>query len=287
MDYKRFKVGTNESVKVKDFQTSIISDEEDQKVEDDLYNEEVPKLRKLHHQFFAEAKHGAVIILQAMDAAGKDEVIQYLFSNILPQGLQVKSFGQPEGVEAAHDYLWRYYQGIPERGVLGILNRSYYEDIIAPQVHQSLEEANLPDSVKHDKELIHKRYKHVNHFEQYLVENGYAVVKFFFNMSKERQKERLLNRMKQADHQWEFSFSDLEDRKKWDLHHQVFSDMIENTSSKEAPWYILPADNPWLSRKIVSEVLIDTFQRMGVKFPEFKGEDQDKLEEAIHALEQE
>lgn len=286
MDFKDFKV-TNQSFNLSDFKESYLSDKEDKYFRDKVYDDDVQEMQEWHKKLNAEGKQGVLVVLQALDAAGKDELIQYIFSTLLPQGIKVTSIKQPTKTEQQHDYLWRIRDGLPARGELAILNRSYYENIIAPQIHDSLEDSLLPNVVKKDEDLIQKRYKHINGFEEYLFENGFPVIKLFFHMSKEKQRQRFLERIENPDMQHEFSFSDIDDRKKWDEYQDVFQDMLKHTATEAAPWYILPADNPWLSRHIVTQAIIATLKQMNPEYPTFSQDEQEKAEKIKRQLENE
>lgn len=174
------------------------------------------------------------------------------------------------------------HKGLPKRGEIAILNRSYYEDIISPKIYDSLD--HLPDEIKNDENLWEKRYKHINNFEEYLVENGFKVVKFFFNVSKDEQRKRLLERIEDPKKNADFSFSDLDDRDNWDKYQVAFEEMLNNTSTEKSPWYVLPADNPWLARKIATLALIETIEEINPKYPRFTGEDKKKAEEIAEKL---
>lgn len=273
---------TGEKIKIEELEEKIVSEEKDEDIKKEVYEELVPRLRELHEKLFAESKQGILVVLQAIDAAGKDEIIKYIFSNLEPQGLKNTSYGKPTDEENAHDYLWRMAKGLPKRGEVAILNRSYYEDIISPKIYDTL--GHLPDEIKNDKDLWEKRYKHINNFEEYLVENGFKVVKFFFNVSKDEQRKRLLERIEDPKQNSEFSFSDLEDRDNWDKYQVAFEEMLNNTSTELAPWYVLPADNPWLARKIATLALIDTIEEINPKYPTFIGDDKKKAEEIAKKL---
>lgn len=273
---------TGEKIKIEELAEKIVSEERDEDIKKEVYEELVPRLRELHEKLFAESKQGILVVLQAIDAAGKDEIIKYIFSNLEPQGLKNTSYGKPTDEENAHDYLWRMAKGLPKRGEVAILNRSYYEDIISPKIYDTL--GHLPEEIRNDKDLWKKRYKHINNFEEYLVENGFKVVKFFFNVSKDEQRKRLLERIEDPKQNSEFSFSDLEDRDNWDKYQVAFEEMLNNTSTELAPWYVLPADNPWLARKIATLVLIDTIEEINPKYPTFTGADKKKAEEIAKKL---
>ena len=277
----KYKVA-GEKIKIEDLEEKIVSKEKDDEIKRELYEDLVPRLRGLHEKLFAESKQGILVVLQAIDAAGKDEIIKYIFSNLEPQGLKNTSYGKPTDEENAHDYLWRMAKGLPKRGEVAILNRSYYEDIISPKIYDTL--GHLPDEIKNDENLWEKRYKHINNFEEYLVENGFKVVKFFFNVSKDEQRKRLLERIEDPKKNADFSFSDLDDRDNWDKYQVAFEEMLNNTSTETAPWYVLPADNPWLARKIATLALIETMEEINPKYPTFKGEEKEKAEEIAEKL---
>ena len=277
----KYKI-TGEKIKIEDLEEKIVSQEKDDEIKRELYEELVPRLRGLHEKLFAESKQGILVVLQAIDAAGKDEIIKYILSNLEPQGLKNTSYGKPTDEENAHDYLWRMAKGLPKRGEVAILNRSYYEDIISPKIYDTL--GHLPDEIKNDKNLWEKRYKHISNFEEYLVENGFKVVKFFFNVSKDEQRKRLLERIEDPKKNADFSFSDLDDRDNWDKYQVAFEEMLNNTSTETAPWFVLPADNPWLARKIATLALIETMEEINPKYPTFTGEDKEKAEEIADKL---
>lgn len=277
----KYKI-SGKKIKIEDLEEKIVSKEKDDEIKRELYEDLVPRLRGLHEKLFAESKQGILVVLQAIDAAGKDEIIKYIFSNLEPQGLKNTSYGKPTDEENAHDYLWRMAKGLPKRGEVAILNRSYYEDIISPKIYDTL--GHLPDEIKNDENLWEKRYKHINNFEEYLVENGFKVVKFFFNVSKDEQRKRLLERIEDPKKNADFSFSDLDDRDNWDKYQVAFEEMLNNTSTETAPWYVLPADNPWLARKIATLALIETMEEINPKYPTFTGEDKEKAEEIAEKL---
>lgn len=281
MDKNKFKF-SGEKINIEDLDTILISDEKDEEIKRDLYDKKVPKLRELHEKLFAQGKYGILVVLQALDAAGKDEIIKYIFSNLMPQGLKNTSFGKPSDEEKSHDYLWRMHAGLPERGEIAILNRSYYEDIISPKIYDTLD--HLPKEIREDSDLWEKRYRHINNFEEYMNENGFPVVKFYFHMSKDEQRERLLDRLENKDKNHEFSFSDITDRENWEKYQKAFEEMLNNTSTDNAPWYVLPADNPWLSRKIAVEAIIDTIERINPQYPSFDKEEQEKANKIIEQL---
>lgn len=281
MDKNKFKL-TGQKIDIASIDSDLISEQKDEDIERELYEELVPKLRNLHEKLNAEGKYGILVVLQALDAAGKDEIIKYIFSNLMPQGLKNTNYGKPTEEENAHDYLWRMHKGLPERGEIAILNRSYYEDIISPKIYDTLD--HLPKNIKDDPDLWEKRYKQINNFEEYMKENGFPVMKFYFHMSKDEQKERFLDRLENREKNHEFSFSDIDDRKNWDEYQKAFEEMLNNTATEDAPWYVLPADNPWLSRKIATIALIDAIENINPEYPSFDPDEEEKAKKIIEDL---
>lgn len=278
MKLSDYKIPSTKNIKLKDYKCSEGKKGDNDYIKENVIPPLVEKMKELHLKMHAEGRNGIMVVLQAIDAAGKDEAISYIFSNLNAQGLKVTTYGKPSETEQKHDYLWRLHDGEPERGQIAILNRSHYEDVIATRIHDLLEDSDAE---------IEKRYRQINNYEQYLSENGFSVVKFFFNMSKDEQKERFLKRMKDPNKQWEFSFSDVEERKKWDDYQKVFEDMLNNTSTRHSPWYILPADDEWHTRRIITEAMIHVLEGINPEFPEISGEDKKKLDKYIKDLENE
>lgn len=286
MNTSKYIVKQDQKVDLQMYPSSEENGPTEKELREKLIPESIEKMKQLHLRLQAEEEKGIVVVLQAMDAAGKDETISYIFSNLTAQGLKVTSFKKPTDEELAHDYLWRFHKGLPARGEIGIFNRSYYEEVIAPRVHDLLESTPLPDELIDDN-IWAIRYRQINNFEKYLVENGFPVVKFFFNVSKEEQKKRLLERMKNPDMNWEFSFSDIKERQHWDGYQHIFEDILNHTSTEYAPWYVLPADDEWYSRYIVAEVMVELLEKIDPQYPEISGEEKKKLDEAIKLLEEE
>lgn len=286
MDIDKYQVKPDEQIQLSHYSTYEDGERDGNLLEEKLISEAVRKLKELHLKLNAEEEKGILVILQAMDAAGKDEAISYIFSNLNAQGLKVLTLGKPSERELSHDYLWRIHDGLPARGEIGILNRSHYEEVIAPRVHDLLKDTPLPDELI-DEKIWQTRFRQINDFERYLSENGFPAVKFFFNVSKEEQRKRLLKRMKDPEKNWEFSFSDVEEREHWDDYQKIFEDMLNHTSTEYAPWYVLPADNEEYSRYIIAEVMIQLLEKLDPQFPEISEEEQDKLKEYIKKLEEE
>ncbi|MFA6702914.1 MAG: PPK2 family polyphosphate kinase [Dysgonamonadaceae bacterium] len=234
-------------------------------------------IRKLQDKLYADGKESVIIILQAMDAAGKDGTVKHVMGGVNPQGIDVFSFKQPNKEELAHDFLWRIHKCVPEYGKMGIFNRSYYEDVLVVKVHELNKTYKMAERCLDDKDIFNKRYKDIRHFEKYLYNNSYRVIKVFLNISKNEQKKRLLQRINKSDKNWKFSDSDIKERKLWDDYHNAYEDAINNTSSKHSPWYILPADQKWYSWYLVSEIVKDILIKVDPHYPKVSRENKDNL----------
>ncbi|MGP6139306.1 MULTISPECIES: PPK2 family polyphosphate kinase [unclassified Jeotgalibaca] len=287
MDLNKYKVAPDKAVDLANIGTFEETGLKEEEVKEKFIPDSIDRLRELQTKLFAEEKKGILVVLQAIDAAGKDEIITFIFSHLLAQGLKVTSVKEPTKEEAAHDLFWRIHDGLPERGQVAILNRSYYEDLIQPIVSDGESGIPMPASVEGNESPWETRARHINQFEKYLVENGFPVVKIFLSVSKEEQRKRLLERMKNEEKHWEFSFSDMVDRDKWDKFQEAFEKMLNHTSTPYAPWYALPADNEWFNRYVASEIVIDVLEKIDPHYPVMSGEDKQKLEEAIEKLEKE
>ncbi len=252
-----------------------------------ILQEGIQQLAKYQDTLYAQNTYALLIILQAMDAAGKDSTIKHVMSGINPQGCQVFSFKVPSAEELDHDYLWRYFKALPERGRIGIFNRSYYEEVLVVRVHpEILERQQLPPKAK-GKEVWNRRFEEINHFEKYLVSNGIIVLKFFLNVSKEEQKRRFLKRIDQPEKNWKFSFSDVKERGHWDDYMKAYEDVFNHTSTEWAPWYIIPADYKWFTRLAVATVISRQLQSLNLTYPTVNAEHMQELLKAKDALENE
>ena len=240
----------------------------------------VAALAALQDMLYAQDRWAVLLIFQAMDAAGKDGAIKHVMSGVNPQGCQVFSFKSPSAEDLDHDYLWRCIKCLPNRGHIGIFNRSYYEETLVVRVHpEFLAKEKVPASLV-TKRIWEERFQDIRSFERYLSRNGIAVVKFFLNLSKQEQKRRFLERADSADKNWKFSASDMAERQFWDAYQEAYEDMIRNTASTESPWYVVPADNKWFSRVIVAAAVIDTLAGLDLAYPSV---DQAKLTEIANA----
>jgi PPK2 family polyphosphate:nucleotide phosphotransferase len=228
-----------------------------------------------------------LIILQGMDGAGKDSTIRHVMSGVNPQGCQVTAFKTPSEEELNHDFLWRHVKALPERGRIGIFNRSYYEDVLIVKVRpEVLEKTKLPPEVE-GKQFWNQRYEDINMFERHLVRNGTIVLKFFLNVSENRQKQRLLKRLEDPDKNWKFSLTDLSERSKWADYMEAYEDMVNETSTEWAPWYIIPADKKWVTHISISDIIVSQIQKLNLKYPVLSKEQNEALEKAKAELEKE
>ena len=253
-----------------------------------LLAEDIEKLSALQGKLYAHDRYSVLIIFQAMDAAGKDGTIKHVMSGINPQGCQVYSFKQPSAEELDHDYLWRINRCLPERGRIGIFNRSQYEDVLIAKVHPEIILSNKLPGVTSLEDVTpkfwKKRYRQINDYERYLTENGTIVIKFFLNVSKDEQKRRFLARLEDEAKNWKFSTSDLKERSYWDDYMKAYSDMLTHTSTEDAPWYVIPADNKWFMRYAVGRILCERMGELDLHYPEMPVEARHKIDDFKKAL---
>jgi PPK2 family polyphosphate:nucleotide phosphotransferase len=236
-------------------------------------------------RLWAQNTYALLIILQGMDAAGKDSTIKHVMSGVNPQGVEVTSFSEPSAEEHDHDYLWRIARALPRRGNIGIFNRSYYEEVLIVRVHpELLDKEHIPLHLK-DKNIWDRRYNEINCFENYLVNNGIIVLKFFLHVSREVQKKRFIERVDEPEKNWKFSAKDIRERKYWNAYMAAYQDMLNNTSSPHAPWYIIPADHKWFTRLAVTAVISDTLDRLRLSYPSVSSEDMKALLAAKEEME--
>lgn len=225
-------------------------------------------LNHLQEKLYAQDRWAVLLVLQGLDAAGKDGVIKHVMSGVNPQGCVVHAFKSPSNEELNHDFLWRAHTRIPERGKINIFNRSYYEEVLIVRVHPTLLRAEkLPDALI-TKHIWDERYEDINTFEQYLTRNGVVVRKFFLHVSKEEQKKRFLERLEDPKKNWKFSMADVTERASWKDYQEAYEEMIQNTAKKYAPWYVVPADNKWFTQLIVASAIIQALDELGLTFPE-------------------
>jgi len=233
---------------------------------------------------YADDRHALLIVLQAMDAAGKDGTIKHVMSGVNPQGCQVSSFKKPSAEELDHNYLWRYSKRLPERGCIGIFNRSYYEDVLVVRVHPELLDGQKLPRGKRGRSFWESRYEDINAFEQHLVRSGTIILKFFLNVSKKEQKRRFLERLDRPEKNWKFSPSDLAERDYWNDYQDAYEAALTATSKDCAPWYVVPADHKWVTRAIVADVIATTLHSLDLKYPEPSAEQRALLTKARQKL---
>lgn len=258
---------------------------EDKKESHDLLQQGVELLSSLQEKLYAQDCWALLLIFQAMDAAGKDSTIKHVLSGVNPQGCQVYSFKAPSGEELDHDYLWRTTKAMPERGRIGIFNRSYYEEVLVVRVHPEILKQQRIPPVLVTKHIWKERYEDISALERYLTRNGIAIRKFFLHISAEEQLKRLLARLEDPSKNWKFSIDDAKERESWDAYMTAYEQMIRHTSSPHAPWFVVPADNKWFSRLVVAGAIIDALQDMHLAFPKIDTAKRRELEAVRKAFE--
>jgi len=271
MKISNYLAKSNSKISLAKFSTEDTANIKSKDEGKELLDKNIQKMIELQDNLYASDKYSVLLIFQAMDAAGKDSIIKHVMSGLNPQGTQVYSFKQPSKEEVDHGYLWRIHKAAPERGRIGIFNRSHYEEVLVVKVHDLIKYQQLPD------ELIKKniwdiRYEQICDFEKYLYENGTIVLKFFLHVSKDEQKQRFLDRIDDLSKNWKFSAADIEERKYWDAYQKAYEEAITATSKKQAPWYIIPADKKWFARLLVSEIIVETLKNLNLGYPKLSPE---------------
>ena len=284
MNLSRYRVPSGKSIRLRDFDpgdTGRFSQKEDAtgKLERDI-----EMLAELQDVLYAQDRYAMLIIIQAMDAAGKDSVIKHVMSGVNPQGCQVVSFKQPSVEELDHDFLWRCARALPARGRIGIFNRSYYEEVLVVRVHPEFLQAEHLPAGTDEKGIWKRRFRDINNFEQHLTDNGTVVLKFFLHVSRDEQKRRFLERIETPFKNWKYSAADLKERAHWDEYMEVYEDAINRTSTAWAPWYIIPADHKWYTRVAVADIIVKTLQSMPLAYPKVTKDQKKELEKAKNML---
>lgn len=289
---EKLKVKPRQSVDLKkDFETDydhkMISKEEGE----DLLQFGIEKLSEMQDKLYASGHHSVLIIFQAMDAAGKDSTIKHIMTGLNPQGVKVISFKAPSKNELAHDYLWRHYIALPAAGEIAIFNRSHYENVLVTRVHPEYILGESIPGINGLKDISqkfwNKRFNQINNFEDHISDNGTLVLKFFLHVSKKEQKKRFLERIDNNTKNWKFAVGDLKERANWDAYQNAYADMLSNTSSKEAPWYIVPADDKWFTRLCIAGIIYKEFEKLQLKYPVVSKEQKAELTKAKIELESE
>jgi PPK2 family polyphosphate:nucleotide phosphotransferase len=287
IDSSQFRVREGEDVRLRNWPTLIAPVYKSKKQYAKLLDEHVAKLSSMQQLHYATNRHAILIIFQAMDAAGKDGAIRHVMSGVNPQGCQVFSFKHPSATELEHDFLWRTTRDLPERGRIGIFNRSYYEEVLVVRVHRDiLRGEGLVDAPSHDKKLWHDRYRSIVDLERHLSANGTRIIKFFLHLSKEEQRKRFLARIDEPQKNWKFSSTDMKERGYWKQYMKAYEECLSATSTREAPWYVIPADDKENARLIVSRVLLDAFESLKMTYPKASAKRRRELLSIRERLEQ-
>jgi PPK2 family polyphosphate:nucleotide phosphotransferase len=282
---KPYRIDDGKSFRLKDIDPGDTNGFKSRELAEQTLQRGIELLSKMQEKLYAQDRRSRLLIFQAMDAAGKDGAIKHVMSGINPQGCQVYSFKSPTSEELDHDFLWRTSRCLPERGRIGIFNRSYYEEVLAVRVHREfLENQRLPPELV-TKHIWKERYEDINAFERYASRNGITIRKFFLHLSKEEQKKRFLERLDNPIKNWKFSLADARERGFWDDYMVAYEEMIRNTATKHAPWYVVPADNKWFTRTVVAAAIYDALDEMKLSFPSVSDEKRKELEAARSVLE--
>jgi len=281
---KPYRVENGKKFRLKDFDPADTSGVPSPKVGQELLQKGIAAMADLQDKLYAQDRWGVLLIFQAMDAAGKDGTIKHVMSGLNPASCQVYSFKAPSSEELDHDYLWRTMQRVPQRGHIGIFNRSYYEEVLVVRVHPELLQNERMPTALVTKDIWKERFQDINAYERYLTRNGIVIRKFFLNISRKEQKRRFLARLDEPEKNWKFSDADVREREFWNDYMAAYEEMIANTATEHAPWYVVPADNKWYTRVIVSAAIVDTLQKLGLAYPEVSPEKQKLLQGARRFL---
>jgi PPK2 family polyphosphate:nucleotide phosphotransferase len=282
---KAYRIDDPESFRLDQYDPADTGDLDIKKNEaKEMLAEGIERLSDLQERLYAQDRWSVLLIFQAMDAAGKDSVIEHVMKGVNPQGCEVHAFKQPSEEELDHDFMWRTSRCLPQRGWIGIFNRSYYEEVLVVRVHPgALEKEKIPSKLV-TKDIWKERFKDIRAFERYLARNGTLILKFFLHVSKEEQKRRFLERIEEPSKNWKFAIGDVEERKLWDKYIAAYEDMIRNTSRPEGRWHVVPADNKWFTRLVVAAELVDALDGLNLKFPSVTGAARRELEKAREIL---
>lgn len=268
MNYDRLKVPSNSKISLKDYDPNYTGDVRHKSEAAPLLQAGIEQLGAYQDILYAQNTYSVLIIFQALDAAGKDSTIKHVMSGVNPQGCRVHNFKAPSVEDLDHDYLWRAMKALPERGGIEIFNRSYYEEVLIVRVHPEILAAQqLPEAIKSDPQIWQHRFKQINQFENYLVDNGTVIIKFFLHVSKEEQKKRFLDRINEPEKNWKFSISDVKERVFWSDYIHAYEQVFSHTSTDYAPWYIIPADHKWFTRLAVAEIICDRLRELKLHYP--------------------
>jgi PPK2 family polyphosphate:nucleotide phosphotransferase len=282
---KPYRIENGKKFRLGDYDPGDTGDLRSPKHAEQLLEKGIAAMTELQDKLYAQDRWAVLLIFQAMDAAGKDGAIKHVMSGVNPEGCDVHSFKQPSVEELDHDYLWRTMVRVPERGKIGIFNRSYYEEVLVVRVHkEALDNEKMPAALV-TKNIWKERFEDINAYERYLTRNGIIIRKFFLNLSRKEQKKRFLARLDQPQKNWKFSEADVHEREYWDDYMRAYEEMIINTASEHAPWYVVPADNKWFSRVVVSAAIVDTLEKLKLSYPKLSPEKMKGLDAARKSLE--
>ncbi len=285
MKHAEYLVPPGRRIRIEDFDSSFTGRFRKKEDAQAVLDRDIRRLSALQDVLYAQNTYALLVIFQAMDAAGKDGAIKHVMSGVNPQGVQVFSFKAPSEEELDHDYLWRCMKALPERGRIGIFNRSYYEEVLVARVHPDiLERQRIPKALR-SKNIWKDRFEDINNFERYLTRNGIVVLKFFLNVSKDEQRQRFLDRIDAPEKNWKFSSADVAEREHWDEYMRAYEDVFTHTSTKWAPWRIVPADHKWFTRVAVADIIVSTLEGLKLKYPKVSEEAQKALQEQKRLLE--
>jgi PPK2 family polyphosphate:nucleotide phosphotransferase len=277
-------VTKGEKFRLKDYDTNDTGEVKNQEHGEKIIANRAGLLTNLQEKLYAQDRWALLLVIQAMDAAGKDGVIKHVMSGVNPQGCDVHSFKTPSTEELNHDYLWRAHSRVPERGMIGIFNRSYYEEVLVVRVHPKILEAQKLPNPFITKHIWEQRYEDINAFEHYLTHNGIVICKFFLHVSKKEQKKRFLERLEDSKKNWKFSMADVKERGYWKDYQEAYEELIQNTATKHAPWYVIPADNKWYTQLIVASAIISTLEELDLSFPDVDKSKKKELESVRKSL---
>jgi PPK2 family polyphosphate:nucleotide phosphotransferase len=277
---KPYRIDHGKKFRLKDFDPGDTGNEHFKDHAKDLLAQGIASLAELQDKLYAQDRWGVLVIFQGMDAAGKDGLVKHVMSGLNPQGCEVYSFKTPSDEDLNHDYLWRSMQRTPERGRIGIFNRSYYEEVLVVRVHKEVLANERIPAPRMTKNIWQDRFQDINAFERYLDRNGILVRKFFLNLSKKEQKQRFLDRLNQPSKNWKLSPSDVQERQNWDDYMTAYEEMIVNTATKHAPWYVVPADNKWFTRVVVAAAIVETLEDLKLAYPKVDASKRKELDAA-------
>ena len=278
MNIDHFRFDGSKPFKIREFDTKQEGNFKDREEAEERRDDHINDLQGLQDRLYAQGKEGVLIIFQAMDAAGKDGAVKYVMSGVNPAGISVHNFKVPSAEDLAHDYLWRAMKVAPQRGMITIFNRSYYEDVLVVKVHDLHKKTALPERVL-TQDIFHDRYEQIKNYEKHLHDNGFRVIKIFLNISKKEQKKQFLQRIDDPSKNWKFSDGDIVERGYWDKYMKAYEEAINATATRECPWYVVPSDKKWFARAVIAEIVVSTLESIDPQYPEVSEERKQKLQE--------